>query len=115
MSLRNTIICSSNKTVNGGAVTVMCTYNTTMYSGYSVCIQNEIQFSPSRCALSKECGSILTITGSVDGKHEVYVNPIWKGPPPMGILESPYRETYILTQVLVTHPTSTMSKFKKFE
>jgi len=66
MSLGSTLNCSSDLTAGGSAVTVMCTYDATMYSGYSVCIQDQMEFA------------------------------LWIGPPPMDKTENAYSKTYNL-------------------
>ena len=106
MSLGTTINCSSNLTADGGAVTVMCSYDSTMYSGYSVCILNQMELSP-MCTSSTESGSMVIVNGTVNGEHEVFVNPTWIISPSMGMLESPHRRTYTLTNVAVL--TTSMS------
>jgi len=84
------------------AVKVRCSYDPTMYSGYSVCIQNQIELTPSKCIPSTESKSMLTINGAVNGDHLVFINPIWISPLPMGILESSFSETFTLTGIPVT-------------
>ena len=106
MSLEATINCSSNLTSDGSAVTVMCSYDSAMYSGFSVCILNQMEFSP-KCISSTEPGSMVTVNGTVNGEHEVFVNPTFISSPPTGMLESPHRETYTLTNVAVL--TTSMS------
>ena len=110
LSLGATINCSSNLTSDGSAVTVMCSYDSAMYSGCSVCIMNQIEFS-AKCILSTESGSMVIVNGTVNGEHEVFVNPTWISSPPMGMLECPHRETYTLTNVavLTTSMSSTLA------
>jgi len=98
-SLGTTINCSSNSIADRTAVSVKCTYDITMYSGYSVCLQNQIELYTSKCISSTESGSMLTIIGTVNGEHLVLVNPIWIASPPMGMLESPYTKAYSLTGI----------------
>ena len=83
-SLGTTINCSSNLTADGSAVTV-CSYDSTMYFGYSVCILNQMELSP-KCIPSTEFGSMVTVNGTVNGEHEVFVNPTWISLPPNGML-----------------------------
>ena len=106
MSLGATVNCSSNLTADGSAVTVMCSYDSNMYSGYSVCILNQMELSP-KCISSTESGSMVTVNGTVNGEHEVFVNPTWTSSPPSGMLESPHRETYALMNVAVTSISTT--------
>ena len=58
ISLGATINCSSNLTADGNAVAVMCSYDSTMYSGYSVCILNQMELSP-KCISSTESVSMV--------------------------------------------------------
>ena len=106
MSLGATINCTSNQTSAGSAVTVMCSYDRNMYSGYSVCILNHMELSP-KCISSTESGLMVTVNGTVNGVHEVFVNPTWTSSPPSGMLESPHRETYTLMNVAVTSISTT--------
>ena len=106
MSLGATINCSFNLTADGSAVTVMCSYNSTMYSGYSVCILNQMELSP-KCISSTESRSMVTVNGTVNGEHEVFVNPTWTSSSPSGMFESPHRRTYTLTNVAVTSISTT--------
>ena len=106
MTLGATINCSSNMTAEGSAVTVMCSYDSAMYSGYSVCILNQMELFP-KCISSTESGSMVTVNGTVNGEHEVFVNPTWTSSPHSGMLESPHRRTYILTNVAVTSISTT--------
>ena len=100
MSLGSTINCSSNLTVDGSAVTVMCSYDSAMYSGYSVCVLKQMELSP-KCIASTESGSMVIVNGTFNGEHEVFVNPTFISLPPMGMFESPLRETYTLINVAV--------------
>jgi len=112
MSLGNTINCSSYLQTDNSTVDVTCTYDTTIYSGYSSCIQNNMELSPSKCVSSTESGSMLSIKGRVNGYHLVLVNPIWTSLLPMGILESPLIETYSLTGLPVaSNPTTGKSGY----
>ena len=104
MSLGATVNCTSKLTADGSAVTVMCSYDSAMYSGYSVCILNQMELSP-KCISSTESGSMVTVNGTVNGEHEVFVNPTWISSPPMGTFESPHRVTYTLTETLLTTET----------
>ena len=114
MSLGATINCSSKLTADGSAVTVMCTYDSTMYSGYSVCILNQMELSP-KCTSSTESGSMVIVNGTINGEHEMFVNPIWITSPPFGMFESPHRVTYTLKETLTTtepaYKTSSTSYF----
>ena len=101
MSLGPTINCSSNQTADGSAVTVMCSYDSAMYSGYSVCILNQMGMSL-KCIPSTESGSMVIVNGTINGEHEVFVNPTFISSPPMGMLESPHRETYTLAGITET-------------
>ena len=103
-SLGATVNCSSNLTADGSAVTVMCSYDSTIYSGYSVCIINQMEISPN--CFSTESGSMLIVNGTINGEHEVFVNPTWRSSPPMGMLESPHRGTYTLIVITDTLPTT---------
>ena len=105
MSLGATVNCSSNLTADGSAVTVMCSYDSTMYSGYSVCILNQMDLFP-MCIPSTASGSV-TVNGTVNGEHEVFVNPTWISSPPSGMFESPHRRAYTLTNVAVMSISTT--------
>ena len=112
-SLGATINCSSNLTADGSAVTVMCAYDSTLYSGYSACILNQMDLSP-KCISSTESGSMVLVNGTVNGEHEVFVNPTWSSSPPNGMFPSPSRETYTLsnvafTPILATSMSSTLA------
>ena len=91
MSLGATVNCSSNLTADDCAVTVMCSYDSTMYSGYSLCILSQMDLSP-KCISSTESVSMVTVNGNVNGEHEVFVNPTWISSASMGMLECPHRE-----------------------
>ena len=105
MSLGGTINCSSNLTADGSAVTVVCSYDSTMYCGYSVCILNLMDLFP-KCITSTVSGSV-TVNGTINGEHEVFINPVWTSSPPSGMFESPHRKTYTLTNVAVTFISTT--------
>jgi len=107
-----TMVCSSHLITGDSGVTVMCTYNVTIYAGYSVCLLNQMELSPSKCISSNVSGSMIEINGTVNGEHEVFINPIWTAPLPMGIFQSPLTETYSLTGIPVTS-VSTTSKFSE--
>ena len=72
--LGTSINCSSNLTADGSAVTVMCSFDSTMYSGYIVCIMNQMELSP-MCIPCTQSGLMVIVNGTVNGKHEVFVNP----------------------------------------
>ena len=114
MSLEATINCSSKLTADGRAVTVMCSYDSTMYSGYSVCILNQMELSP-KCIPSTVSGSMVIVNGTINGEYEMFVNPTWISSPPIGMFESPHRVTYTLTETLTTteraYKTSSTSYF----
>ena len=104
MSLGGTINCSSNLTADGSAVTVMCSYDSTRYSGYSVCILNQMDLSP-KCISSTESGLMVTVNGTVNGELKVFINPTWRSSPNFrGEEEGGWETSCEILCIHFTHP-----------
>ena len=83
------------------AVSVTCQYNTLIYRGYRVYIQNAMDISI-QFVESTKSGSALTISSSGVGEHLVFVFPMWRPniDVPDGRLEPAYRKIHNLTGII---------------
>ena len=101
LSLENSITCSSDETEDLNAVSVECRYNTMIYRGFRVYIQNTMDISL-QFVESTVSGSAVTIMSTGVGEHLVFVFPMWRPniDVPDGRLEPAYRKRHNLTGII---------------
>ncbi len=102
------INCTSNVTDDMVTVIVQCDFDTSMYSGYRVYIQDTSIPVTLRFAESTVSGAMVSINSSaVSGEHLVFVYPIWSSDIPDGRLAPALSATYnLVASVTTIAPTS---------
>ena len=97
-------------------VIVQCDFNTSMYSGYRVYIQDTSIPVTLRFAESTVSGAMVSINSSaVSGEHLVFVYPIWSSDIPDGRLAPALSATYNLVASITTiAPTSEGKEYRGF-
>ena len=100
--------CTSSVTEDMVTVFVRCDFNTSMYSGYRVYVQDTSIPVALRSAESTVSGEMVSINSSaVSGEHLVFVYPIWSSDIPDGRLAPALSATYnLVASVTTIAPTS---------